>query len=126
LGIGKQYTCPDLMCYEGSSSYFVEVKSKQKWVKFDGNLETGINQKHYDSYKALQDTTGITVLLFFIHVQENPQGIYCCRLGDFTRVWDGCYRGEYKSPAMVFYNHESLLPCVTPDFENITKHLLLS
>ncbi|WP_445202058.1 hypothetical protein [Tenuifilum sp.] len=107
LGAGKRLISPDLFCF-GNKSFMVEVKTKNQWVEFRGVVETGIEQKHYNHYKQVQEMTGLDVFLFFNHKEKQPIGLYFCKLDEYTRVWDGSAKGKQVHPPMVFYNIEVL------------------
>jgi hypothetical protein len=94
---------PDLICF-GRESFMVEVKTKNQWVKFNGIVETGLNQKHFNHYSDIQVATGNIVYVFFNHKTEKPTGFYFCKLNDYTRVWDGRVNGKLVYDEMVFYN----------------------
>lgn len=99
-----KYAAPDLTCFKDGQGWFVEVKSKRRWVKFTGELETGLDQRKYDIYKQVQETTGLPVYLCFRHIEEEPTGIYYAMLDSYTRYWDGKYKGKRKYEPEYFYN----------------------
>jgi len=107
VNMNNKLISPDLICFN-KVSFFVEVKTKNQWVEFKGSLETGLDKRHYLHYLEISKTTNLQVYLFFNHKQKEPLGIYCCKLEDFTREWDGMYNNVRKSPSMVFYDYSVL------------------
>ena len=105
----QNYTLPDLICFKNiSDCFFVEVKTKNKWVKFNNKFETGMNERLYKEYKAIKEVTGRNVYVFFNHKKQNPVGIYAVELDSISRIWDGLVEGVKVHEKMVFYNKESL------------------
>ena len=107
----SSFTSPDLMLWKQGKSWFAEVKRKNQWVRFDGNVETGLNYRHYLEYKSLSDKTGIPCILFFIQENEQPTGIYIVDIHNTnTRYWKGMNNdwGIVKQPPMLFFTSESL------------------
>jgi hypothetical protein len=98
---------PDLFCFS-KCVFMVEVKTKNQWIKYKGVVETGINKRHFDHYTEVEKMTGLEIFLFFNHKEKEPTGIYYCRLGDFTRQWDGKVNGKKVHDEMVFYNYKTL------------------
>lgn len=107
FSLNKQIISPDLICFN-EDSFMVEVKTKNQWVSYNGRVETGLNQKHFNHYKEIQETTNKEVFVFFNHKTEDPIGFYFCRLNDFTRIWDGTVDGKKVYDEMVFYNIDIL------------------
>ena len=102
-------TCPDLICF-GKSVFFAEVKTKQRWINFNGVLETGIDYKHYLQYKKAAEITNIKVFLFFRHLVKKPLGVFSVELNTYTRYWDGkTPTGKYIKEPMVLWDKEKLL-----------------
>lgn len=96
---------PDLTCWSDGLNYFVECKRKNQWVKFNGNVETGLNQKHFRHYERLKAITGQDVYLFFLHEKEMP-GVYFGELHALKphmREWDGLVRGSRFSPPLALF-----------------------
>lgn len=105
----KALISPDLLCY-GDRVFFVEVKTKNQWVRWQGNIETGFNQKHYRHYLEVQQYTKQDVYVIFRHITEEPTGIYIVKL-DFepVRLWNGkTPSGRYIDKPFVFYPFTAL------------------
>ncbi len=101
--------CPDLLCY-GNKVFFVEVKSKHRWVRWHGGIETGFNYRHYTHYLNVEQTTNQNVYVIFRHTKEEPTGVYIVKL-DYKpiRYWDGkTPSGKYIDKPFVFYPYEAL------------------
>lgn len=112
----NSYISPDLICF-GRDSIFIEVKSKNQWVYFNGRRETGFNKRHYDDYLNVKNATGKKLYIFFNHVNNNknipyneshPVGIYYVELENYTRFWDGSVNGKHVHKPTIFYNYDVL------------------
>lgn len=98
---------PDLICFK-NDAFLVEVKTKNRWIVYNGVIETGLDKRLYNEYNKIQEITKKPVYIFFNHKQNEPIGIYYTELNNFTRIWDGKANGEKKYNEMVFYNIEVL------------------
>lgn len=108
----NKHILPDLMCWQDGKSYFVESKRKNRWVRFDGNMETGFNYHHYKHYCAVQEKTGVKVYVYFLHENEEPTGLFfgeLSELGQNLRYWDGKFNGCVKSSPLALFP----LSCLT-------------
>lgn len=98
---------PDLTCWNKGVGYFVECKRKNQWVSFDGNIETGLDQKHYSHYQKIKRATGQNVWIFFLHEKQDPQGMFFGEidgLDKHKRLWDGCSPSgkQFSKPLVLF------------------------
>tara|TARA_R100001443_G_scaffold4451_1_gene13008 strand:- start:271 stop:756 length:486 start_codon:yes stop_codon:yes gene_type:complete len=104
----QNYISPDLICFKNGKSIFIEVKSKKKWVNYNGIIETGCNYKHYKHYKELAIKTNLDVFIFFNHVKGNYQGIYYVNVLTTGRYWDGVVNGSKIYNEEYFWNRNNL------------------
>lgn len=109
LSLTQKVVSPDLICFK-NDSFMVEVKTKNQWVEFEGNRETGLNKTHFDYYKKIRELTGKQVFVIFNHKSKKPIGFYLVELMQYTRYWDGFHKGVKKYKEMVFYNYDILKP----------------
>lgn len=103
----KSTVSPDFICFK-RDCFFVEVKTKNQWVKWNNTVETGLDKRLFEHYKQIQNITNKKVWLCFNHKQQEPLGVFCCSLDSYTRVWDGCNNGKAKYKPMVFYEFRVL------------------
>lgn len=84
---------PDIQIFrEDKKPFWVECKRKRKWVHWKQNIETGFNTYSFDHYKRIQELTGMSVYIAFIHEEHSPLGIFVTTLENFednARYWDG-------------------------------------
>lgn len=99
---------PDLTCFSKGRVWFVEVKTKRRWVDFNGNKETGLDKKSFDRYSIVKKLTELDVYLFFNHTEKEPLGVFYAELDEYTRYWDGKYRGSFRYEPMYFYDYDIL------------------
>lgn len=101
---------PDLFVIKNKTLFFVEVKYKQRWINWEGIIQTGLDRRHYDEYKRIADVTGLPVYLIFIHEKEPPFGIYYTTISaQIDREWNGIKPdGSYVTKPEVFFFSESL------------------
>lgn len=106
----KALVSPDLFIANKDKCFWVEVKTKTRWIFF-GSHETGCNHSHYLNYRHVRESTGIKLYLVFNHKQNEPLGYYMIDLDKPpTRIWDG-YNSKTKqkvSPPMALWNMVSL------------------
>lgn len=108
IGEYQSITSPDLICFKNKEIIFIEVKSKNKWVKYKGILETGCNYKLYKDYKKLSLKTKIKLYIVFNHVSGDHQGIYYVNIHKIGRHWDGKYKNKQKYKAEYFWKKQQL------------------
>lgn len=96
---------PDLTCFKDGVVWFTEVKTKRRWVKYKGRIETGLDGRSFNRYKRIKCATELRVYLFFNHIEKDPIGIYYAEIDQFTRFWDGKFKGEKRYDPMYFYNY---------------------
>lgn len=110
LGHGFALTLPDLTCWNDGVNFFVECKRKNQWVRFNGNIETGLNQKHFDVYEQVKARTGQSVYLFFVHDGEMPGTYYgeIHALKPHMRRWDGMVAGKRIEKPLSLFPKQSL------------------
>jgi len=100
---------PDLTCFS-ENAFFVECKRKNQWVHFNGRVETGLNVRHYQSYKKVKEITKLNVYLFFKHENEMP-GIYYNEidvLNSNSRIWNGVVDGRQINQPLILFPKENL------------------
>lgn len=102
------FISPDLTVFKSGKVMFIEVKSKQRWVKFNGIIETGCNYRHYKHYKDLSESLNIDLHLVFNHTQDKPEGLYTINILNSGRYWDGIVNNKKVNPAMYFWNFDDL------------------
>jgi len=71
---------PDLICFKDKKITYVEVKTKNKWMRYYDLVRTGFDIRQYNHYKRLKEVTGIDLYIFFNHKKESPTGIYFTEL----------------------------------------------
>lgn len=106
---------PDLLCYSNNKkiitgeSFFAEVKTKNKWIKYNNSIETGLSYRLFREYYLIQTKTGNKVYLFFNHKKNNPIGLFYTELDNYSRFWDGLNcNGKQIMEQMVFYSYSNL------------------
>ena len=105
----KKLIAPDLTCFNCGNVFFVEVKRKRKWVRYEGELETGFDYKHLKNYLEVEEETGLKVFVVFNHENERPTGLFYTELLNYDRIWDGKNKyGEKKYKSLCFYNYQKL------------------
>jgi len=112
LNVNGNITSPDLLCFK-NDCFFVEVKTKNQWVEYCGEMETGFDLKHFEDYRKIFETTNKKVYVFFNHKTKDPQGIYYIELMKYTRIWDGKVKAKQVHKATVFYKFEDLKKLTT-------------
>lgn len=67
-----QLIAPDMLALRGSSILWVEAKRKTRfsWYGIGGYWVTGIDERHYRDYCAVQDETEYPVWLMFLHTES--------------------------------------------------------
>ncbi|MFA5706675.1 MAG: hypothetical protein WDA41_10010 [Candidatus Neomarinimicrobiota bacterium] len=90
----QRIVLPDLLCWPtgGGEQFFVEVKLKHQWVRWNGRRETGFSARLLPHYQAVQTVTGSSVYVAFVHEVAAPLGIFVAdlaRLIPLRREWDG-------------------------------------
>ncbi|MFQ5772063.1 MAG: hypothetical protein ACE5HX_16120 [bacterium] len=102
---------PDLTCYNGKTCFFVECKRKNKWIYWNGRLETGLNARLFDKYLKIKEITNFNIYIFFKHENEYP-GIYYNEISNLEvqgRIWSGCKKsGEYVTESLMLFPKEVL------------------
>jgi hypothetical protein len=107
----KALISPDLFVANKERCFWVEVKTKNRWIVF-GEHETGCNQAHYNNYKHVRETTGIKLYLIFNHKENDPLGYYMVDIDTPpSRIWDGynVKTGQKVSPPMALWRMMSLI-----------------
>ena len=88
---------PDILVSGYGSAFWIEVKTKNRWVKFNGKFETGLNEKHYIDYRKIQEKTTLPLYVVFNHKEDNPGGFFFVNiLTPYNRIWDGINRATLK------------------------------
>lgn len=106
----EKLTMPDLTCWKNGDAYFVECKRKNKWVHFNGQMETGLNLKHFKEYEKIKALTNLDVWLFFLHEHDHP-GIYfeeIHAIKPLARVWDGTVKGKRIEKPLILFPRDAL------------------
>ena len=109
----KKFIAPDLTCFANGNMFPIEVKTKNKWVHWDNQLETGFNYEHYKNYKEIQELTQVQWIVIFNQKIEEPTGYFYTKLtvqDKFCRHWDGKVGGNQKEKELWLYNKEILKP----------------
>jgi hypothetical protein len=104
-------TSPDLFVCGNGNVFWIEVKTKNRWIKYNGITETGCNYNHFIEYQNIYKTTGIPVYIVFNHKDDQPSGMFCVDIKTpYNRIWDGLNRitGKRVSPEMVLWNIKDL------------------
>lgn len=105
----KNFIAPDLMVFTDSNCSFVEVKSKQQWIKYGGVIETGCDYRHYVEYKQLSEMTKMPLHIVFNHSIDSPSGYFYVNIETKGRYWDGKNNlGEKKHRPMYFWQYNQL------------------
>lgn len=112
ITLQTNFISPDLTIFKNGKVVFIEVKSKTRWVKFNGVVETGCNFRHYEHYKNLSEYTNIDLYLVFNHTEDKPEGIYTVSIQTEGRYWDGIVKNKQINPPMFFWNYKNLKPFV--------------
>jgi len=101
---------PDLTCFKTGDGFFVEVKTKRRWINYKYGLETGFNYSHYKQYMEVKKYTGLNVWICFNHVEKEPVGKFMCEIERHHRYWDGMNEktGERVEKPMMLYKFEVL------------------
>ena len=104
--LSSTITSPDLFICGNNKYFWVEVKTKNRWIKYNGTLETGCNYRHYKEYCKISDETGMTLYLIFNHKKDDPTGFYYVDIKKrYHRIWDGknIKTGKIISPEMALW-----------------------
>ncbi len=102
---------PDIFVAGLKKAFWVEVKTKNRWIKYLGNLETGLNERHFNEYLRINRKTELPVYVVFNHKEDMPNGFYFVEITTpFQRIWDGINRANGKriSPPLVLWRIEML------------------
>jgi hypothetical protein len=123
-GAQARMVLPDMMAWSrGKPPMFAEVKRKRRWVGFDGRVETGFNQVHFDHYLRVERETGTDIFVFFVHQDQAPTGVFVQRLDVLKRApvyrhWNGKKRGTdvvVEPPLALFHKDALVLFCELPE-----------
>ena len=79
MGAEGDIISPDIIRFSNGRAYFAEVKRKTQWVKgwsVSGEIETGLNNKHFLEYVKTSKITGLDVEIYFIQEEMAPLGIW--------------------------------------------------
>jgi hypothetical protein len=104
----SQLISPDLIIFNKNKTLFVEVKKKTKWVRSDGELETGCDYRLYQQYLQIVKTTNINLILVFNHEKEEPNGMYYIDVKTEGRYWNGLVNGSRVYTPMYFFKFSQL------------------
>jgi hypothetical protein len=126
LNISKTYTSPDLTCFKAGRSFFVEVKSKQRWVIDPTNhrTETGCDYRLYKQYLDLSLNLNIDLYIIFnhlnniefTHINESSNGFFMVNIKTSGRYWDGVNtKTNKKIHAPTYFWEYSQLKKITHD-----------
>ena len=63
----KKFIAPDLTCFSNGNMFPIEVKTKNKWVHWDNQLETGFNYEHYKNYKEINSSQKLNEFEKFLY-----------------------------------------------------------
>lgn len=116
-----QAACPDMLFFgRGGCIIWVEAKGKSvfTWYRKSNQWQTGIDLHHYQDYKRVQETTGLSVWLMFLQTAstpwekdkqmgcppECPTGLFACEL-DTIPDHSSDRHGRH---GMVYWNHQQL------------------
>jgi len=105
----NKITAPDLFCIINGNCLFVEVKTKNQWVNWQGILQTGYNTRHLESYIKISNLYKINVYICFNHKEQEPTGRFYIEIQDYYRQWNGLTNGKIVSPPLTFYKHERMI-----------------
>lgn len=103
-------TSPDLFISGNNKYFWVEVKTKNRWIDFNG-LQTGCNYEHYLQYLEVKKITGMPVYLVFNHKNIPPLGKFIIEIETIPfRIWDGYNEnnGNYVTKPLVLWKYEQL------------------
>jgi hypothetical protein len=126
LSISGSLSSPDMFVVKGGQLNYVECKVKRRWVRWDGKLETGIDRDDYNSYLTSSRDTGVPCRVFFIHIKQEPKGIFMVNVDNpNTRSWTGYSPDNSKiQKPMVFWPVEELKQLTVNNFDELTKDLV--
>lgn len=102
-------TAPDLFCIKNGYCLFVEVKTKNQWVMWEGILQTGCDTRLLESYLIISKLYKINVYICFNHKKQEPTGRFYIEIQDFYRKWDGTAKGKNISTPLTFYKHKNMI-----------------
>lgn len=102
---------PDIFISGKEKAFWVEVKTKNRWINYNRIRETGLNKRHYDEYIKIRHNTKLPVYVVFNHKDDNPTGFYFIDIiVPYHRIWDGinCATNRRVSPPLVLWKFEAL------------------
>lgn len=105
-------TSPDLFVSGNGKCFWVEVKTKNRWIKYFDNTETGCNYRHYQEYLKIQEVTQLPVYLIFNHKEIDPIGYFVVDVKKpLHRIWNGINSktGIRVSPPMALWLLKDLI-----------------
>jgi len=105
----NKITAPDLFCIKNGKCLFVEVKTKNQWVNWQGVLQTGYNTNHLQSYIKISKIYGINVFICFNHKEIPPIGKFYIEIQDYFRHWNGITNGKFISKPLTFYRYDRMI-----------------
>lgn len=110
---GEKIILPDLKITskENDEFFYIEVKRKTRWIKFEKKLEQGINYRSYLEYKKLKEKLGVPIYIFFTSEKEEPKGVFFIEIGEKeNRIWDGknCSSGENIEEPIICWSIDQL------------------
>jgi len=109
-------TSPDLFVCGNNKYFWVEVKTKNRWIKYLADTETGCNYKHYIEYLKIAEITGLPVYIIFNHKDNDPRGFYSVNIKvPLHRIWDGlnCKTGARVSQPLALWLIKDLIKLAT-------------
>ena len=73
-GEDGELICPDLLVFKRGACYWIEAKHKTvfSWYRKKRQWETGIDLRHYENYRRVQQQIGSAVWLLFLHECATP------------------------------------------------------
>ena len=85
-----EYVAPDMFCLPQCE--WIEAKHKKvfTWHRISGTWQTGIDLRHWEEYKRVQEISKRRVWLFFLHRSNRTypgQRIHRSSLSSFPRWW---------------------------------------
>lgn len=107
----EEIISPDLFICGNNKTLWVEVKTKNRWIKFRGVIETGCNERHYNDYIKVKKHTQLPLYMVFNHKDVEPLGFYFVEISTpYNRIWDGLNEktGKRISPPLVLWNFNDL------------------
>lgn len=110
--LNNTLTSPDMFISGNNKCFWVEVKTKFRWVNYNNIIETGINEKHYRQYLSIAEKTTLPIYLIFNHKKTPPIGYFYIDIKTpYNRIWDGINIADQKyiSQPMVFWKYEDLI-----------------